>query len=213
MKNALAVSSAIDVPTAGRKSGWRNQFENPRGLGGRIAGHLMALTNKERSWWVLPLLDIHQNDRVLEIGFGSGMDVQRVSEMTVDGFVAGIDHSEVMVEQARKRNAAAIRAGRVRLDQASASTPPYSDNSFDKIFSINVAQFWDDPVEVLVELRRVLRPGGLIAIAVQPRSKKTSTRQTGQGLLEALRAVRFSEVRLEFKKMKPASIVCALGVK
>jgi ubiquinone/menaquinone biosynthesis C-methylase UbiE len=139
-----------------------------------------------------------------------------VSEMVIDGFVAGVDHSEIMVEQARKRNAAAMRAGRVALHYGPASRVPYPEDSFDKIFAINVAQFWDDSEEVLVELRRVLRPGGLIALAVQPRSQGASertARETGQKLIVELRAAGFAEVRLQSKKMKPVSTVCALGLK
>jgi ubiquinone/menaquinone biosynthesis C-methylase UbiE len=190
-----------------------SQFARPTGKLGRLFGVLMALTNKERSWFVLPLLDIHENDRVLEIGFGPGVDIQRVSEMAVGGFVAGVDHSEVMLDQARKRNAAAIRAGRVELRLGPASPLPYTDNSFDKIFSINVAQFWDESVEVLVELQRVLRPGGLIATAVQPRSNDQPARMTGRKLVEDHRAAGFSEIRLESKRMKPAPTVCAICTK
>lgn len=216
MKNTVATPPAIQVPETRPTSGWRGQFERPTGLPGSLIGHLMALKNKERSWWVLPLLEIHQDDRVLEIGFGSGMDVRRVSEMVIDGFVAGIDHSEVMVEQARKRNATAIRAGRVELQHGPAARLPYADDSFDKAFSINVAQFWDNPAEVFLEIRRVLRPGGLMAMAVQPRtqgSTERTARETGQKLMDGLRGAGFSEIRLQSKKMKPVSAVCALGVK
>ncbi|HKW99478.1 MAG TPA: class I SAM-dependent methyltransferase [Bryobacteraceae bacterium] len=213
MKNSLASTPAICVPAPDGAFGWRGQFARPTGFAGRLAGHLMALRNKQRSWWVLPLLDIHEDDRVLEVGFGSGMDIRRVSEMAIDGFVAGVDHSEVMVEQARKRNAAAIRAGRVEIRHAEALRLPYADESFHKIFSINVAQFWNDPVEVLEEMRRVLRSGGLIAVAVQPRRKTRPARETGQLLVEWLRAARFSDVRLESKRMKPAAVMCALAVK
>lgn len=216
MKDNVATSLAIQMPVTGQNSGWRGQFERPTGLAGRLIGHLMARKNKERSWWVLPLLDIHHDDRVLEIGFGSGMDVRRVSEMTVGGFVAGVDHSEVMVEQASKRNAAAIRAGRVELQHGPATRLPYADDSFDKAFSINVAQFWKDPVEVFLEVRRVLRPGGLMAMAVQPRTQGSTdrtARETGQKLMDGLREAGFSELRLQSKKMKPVSAVCALGVK
>lgn len=213
MKNSFASTPAICVPAPDGASGWRGQLARPTGFTGRLAGHLMALRNKEESWQVLPMLDIHEDDRVLEVGFGSGMDIRRVSEMTIDGFVAGIDHSEVMVEQARKRNAAAIRAGRVEIRHAEASRLPYADVSFNKIFSINVAHFWSDPVAVLEELRRVLRTGGLIAVAVQPRRKTRSARETGQLLVEWLRASRFSDVRLESKRMKPVATMCALAVK
>lgn len=216
MDNALPASPAINVPPCGKPAGWRSQFAQPSGLRGRIVGHLMALKNKERSWWVLPLLDIHQNDHVLEIGFGSGVDVRRVSEMAIDGFVAGVDHSPVMVDHAKRRNAAAIEKGLVELKLGSASRLPYPDESFEKVFSINVAQFWMDPLEAMREMRRVLRPGGLIAVAVQPRWKgatERAARETVRALAENLRAAEFSEVRLESKRMKPVSVVCALGVK
>jgi ubiquinone/menaquinone biosynthesis C-methylase UbiE len=76
-----------------------------------------------------------------------------------------------MLEQARRRNWAGIRAGRVELQLASASRLPYPEGAFDRVSSINVAQFSSDPAEPVREMRRVLRPGGLVAIAVQPRSQ------------------------------------------
>lgn len=216
MRNVPATSVAIDVPASRTPDGWRGQFAQPTGTLGRVIGHLMALKNKERSWWVLPMLEIRQNDRMLEVGFGSGIDIKRVSEMVLDGFVAGIDHSEVMLDQAKRRNAAAVRKGNVELKLGSAHEIPYADNWFDTVFSINVAQFWSQPVDALAEMRRVLRRGGLIAVAVQPRSKgatERTARETGKALVENLRTAGFSGVRLETKKMKPVSTVCALGVK
>jgi ubiquinone/menaquinone biosynthesis C-methylase UbiE len=183
---------------------------------GRAVGHLMAFKNKERSWWVLPMLEIHQNDCVLEVGFGSGIDIRRVSEIAADGFVAGVDHSPLMVAQASRRNRAAIGKGLVELQLGSASKLPYPDDFFNKVFSINVAQFWADPVAIMLEMRRVVRPGGLVAVAVQPRSKgakERTARETGRSLVENMRAAGFSEVRLEAKRMKPVSTVCAIGVK
>lgn len=213
MMTVPATSRAIDVPGY---SGWRQQFARPTGALGQLAGHLMAFRNKERSWWVLPLLEIHDKDRVLEVGFGSGVDVRRVSEIAIHGFAAGIDHSEVMLQQARRRNAAGIQAGRVELQLGSASGLPYSDGSFDKAFSINVAQFWQDPLGPIREMHRVLREGGRIAVAVQPRSKganERTARETGKTLTESLKLAGFSQVRLESKKLKPVSVVCAVGVK
>jgi SAM-dependent methyltransferase len=93
---------------------------------------------------------------------------------------------------------------------------PFPDDFFNKVFSINVAQFWTDPVAVMLEMRRVVRPGGLAAVAVQPRSKNAkegAARETGRSLVENMRAAGFNEVRLEAKRMKPVSTVCAIGVK
>src|SRR5215470_9869970 len=90
---------------------WRSQFAYPNGWLGALVGHVMALKSRERSQWVLSLLNLQPDDRVLEIGFGPGVDLQRASK--VAAYVAGIDHSAVMVKQAKRRNHAGILAGRV----------------------------------------------------------------------------------------------------
>jgi len=192
----------------------RKQFGRPSGAVGALVGHLMAVKNRQRSLFVLSLLDVGPEDRVLEIGFGPGVDVARVAERASRGFVAGIDHSEVMVRQAVRRNAEAIGAGRVELRLGNASRLPHPDGCFDKAFAINVAQFWSRAAETLAEVRRVLRPGGLAAIAVQPRSKGASeetARQTGEALARALKAAGFKTVRLESRPLRPVSVVVALA--
>ncbi len=203
-------------PAACRPSGIVRQFAKPTGWIGWCVGRLMAVKNRKRGEWVISLMQVQSADRVLEVGFGPGVDVGRVSAIAVRGFVAGIDHSAVMVEQARRRNAAAVRAKRVELRHASASRIPYGDIAFDKAFSINAAQFWEEPRGVLEELRRVLRPGGLVALAVQPRipnATEATAHETGGFLAGLLTTTGFESVRVETKQMQPAPVVCALGTK
>ena len=155
-------------PAACKPVGIFQQFAKPTGWVGWLVGQLMAFKNRSRSEWAIALLKVQPGDRILEVGFGSGVDIARVSAIATHGFVAGIDRSDVMVRQAKRRNAAAIKANQVDLQCASASSIPYPDAMFDKIFSINVAHFWTNPLEELAELQRVLKPGGSIAIAIQP---------------------------------------------
>jgi ubiquinone/menaquinone biosynthesis C-methylase UbiE len=176
----------------------------------------MALKNRRRSEWVIELMQVQESDRILEVGFGSGADIRRVSMLATEGFVAGIDRSEVMVKQAKNRNAAAIRAKKVELQCASASSIPHPDATFDKIFAINVAHFWMEPLEVLAELSRVLKPGGSIALAIQPKNPQATeatSQETGKFLVNLLSAGGFDRVRLETKPMQPVSVVCAIGIK
>lgn len=198
-------------------SGIGSQFAHPRGILGQLAGYLLARTATARSLWVLSQLDLQPDDRVLEVGFGPGMDVQRVSAITVDGFVAGIDASAVMVRQAHNRNAEAIRAGRVELRQASMDEPlPYPDASFTKVFSINSFPFWRNKGAALKEVYRVLRPGGVIAIAVQPVMRGATeelVRATGEWLVRQLEETGFRNVYTRVGPTKPMGTACAIGRK
>src|SRR5215475_9593449 len=147
------------------------QAHHPRGAAGRVTAWEMAHrpSNRQRSAWVVSLLGVQPADRVLEIGFGPGLAVAQLARAGA-GHVYGIDHSGVMLRQASRRNAAAIRAGRVTLMRASVDQLPSAlDGSFDAILAINSLGFWPAPAERLAELRRRLAPGGRIAIASQPR--------------------------------------------
>jgi ubiquinone/menaquinone biosynthesis C-methylase UbiE len=192
---------------------WRDQLAKPTGAMGWIAGHMMSMKNGN-SEWIFSLLDLKAGDRVLEIGYGSGVDVARACGTAA--FVAGVDHSDVMHRQATKRNAAAIQAGRVDLQLGSASKLPYPDAHFDKIFAINSAQFWKDQAKTMVELARVLKPGGSVLLAVQPRSKNATeetTKQAGIGLSKSLGSAGFGDVHMELRDAKPAPTVCVLARK
>jgi SAM-dependent methyltransferase len=193
---------------------WRKQFAKPEGALGWVAGQMMAIKNGERSEWVFSLLDLQPHERVLEVGFGPGVDVDRASQTAAS--VAGVDHSELMVKQASRRNAKAIKEGRVDLKLGTAAKLPYPEAHFDKIFAINSAQFWKDAVPTLHEIGRVLKPGGWIALAVQPRNKGATddhAYHAGKGLADSMKKAGFSEVRVESRAMKPVSTVCALGRK
>ncbi len=191
-----------------------NLFGRPYGFLGNIGGRIMAATNKEINEWTVALLDIRSNDKVLEIGFGPGIAAEKISNIIKEGIFVGIDPSEVMFSQAQKRNEAAIREGKVKLQLATIEHLPVFNEAFDKIFSINSILFWEQPIERLKELRHLLKPNGLIAITLQPRSKgatNETARQEGEKLVQYLKEAGFSSIRLEEKQTKPVSAVCAIG--
>jgi ubiquinone/menaquinone biosynthesis C-methylase UbiE len=66
-------------------------------------------SNRQRNSWVVSLLDLRPADRVLEINFGPGLAIAELARRAGDsGHVYGIDHSDVMLPQAARRNAAAM---------------------------------------------------------------------------------------------------------
>lgn len=144
------------------------QFTHPTGVMGSVVGRLLAVKNARRSKWVLSRLDLRPDERVLEIGYGPGVCVEAVAGR--GAHVSGVDHSEVMHRQATRRNRIAVAEGRVDLRVGSMSALPFADGAFTRVFSINCFQFSTDPERDLAECRRVLAPGGRLAIAIQPRN-------------------------------------------
>jgi SAM-dependent methyltransferase len=192
------------------------QFGRPSGFWGRAAGLLMAhrSSNRRRNAWAVSLLEVRPDDRVLEIGFGPGLAILELSRIAHDGYVCGIDHSELMVREAGRRNADGSRRGVVDLRLGSVDALPAFEVPFDKILAVNAFLFWNEPDARLEALRRLLRPGGLIAVAHQPRgpgaSDETSAAK-GREIAAVLDRAGFSDVRVETMSLKPA-VVCALGL-
>jgi ubiquinone/menaquinone biosynthesis C-methylase UbiE len=192
------------------------QFGRPTGLLGYAAGLLMAhrSSNRKRNAWAVSLLGVRPDDRVLEVGCGPGLAIRELSRIARAGYVCGIDHSEVMLGQARRRNADGLRRGIVELRLGSVDELPAFDAPFDKILAVNTVLFWAQPDARLAQLRQRLRPGGLIAVAHQPRgpgATDESSAAAGTEIAAALERAGFSPVRLETLGLSPA-VVSAIGV-
>jgi ubiquinone/menaquinone biosynthesis C-methylase UbiE len=193
----------------------RSQFMRPRGFAGWLAGWEMALrsSNRQRNVWAVGLLEVEPSDRVLEIGFGAGIAIRELSRRATHGLVCGVDHSDVMVRQATRRNAAAVRAGRVVLRLGAAEHLPAFAEPFDKVLAVNNMGMWREPDARLQELHRLLRPGGRIAIVSQPRGLGATAETTvaaGRAIAARLTAAGFTRIRSDTLALKPP-VVCVIG--
>jgi ubiquinone/menaquinone biosynthesis C-methylase UbiE len=191
-----------------------SQFANPRGFVGFITGTIMAYENRERNRWAISLLELQRTDHVLELGFGPGSAIEQMAQCVTSGHVVGVDTSETMVQLASRRNATLIRAGRVELRQGSATAIPYPNTTFDKVLAVNSFQIWRDSLAGLEEIKRVLKPHGLVVITIQPVWDKSEAfaRRTGDELLAKLSQAGFRNVHLKTKALKPM-VVSGIGVR
>ena len=151
-----------------------SMFCAPRGLLGRLGGGLMAM-DRETGAWVLGLLAIGGSDAVLEIGSGPGVGLELAAKiLPFHGRIVGVDSSQTMVDMARHRNQQAIEAGRVEVKLGTADKLPFDNATFDAALTINSLHLWTDPLGALREIRRTMRPGGRIAIAISRFSHESS---------------------------------------
>jgi SAM-dependent methyltransferase len=105
---------------------------------------------------ILAVLDLRPEDQLLDVGCGGGLLLR--DALASGASVTGLDHSEEMVRLAGER------APEAEVVPGSAERLPFADGSFTALSMSIVFFFLPDPVAVLRECRRVLAPGGRLAV-------------------------------------------------
>ena len=122
-------------------------------------------TAENSAAYLLPHL--RPDARVLDVGCGPGTITVDLAARLPEGEIIGIDASAGVLEQARE---AAGRSGQgrsgqgnVRFEVGDTYDLSFGDGTFDVVHAHQVLQHLTDPVAALKEMRRVCRPGGLVA--------------------------------------------------
>ena len=147
------------------------QLRNPSGFGGGLIARLMALANRRSNRIAIRALDCSPDNTVLDLGCGSGPALTVLAAMAGQGLILGLDHSEVMLARAARHRRHAVRRRPVHLVRGRIDALPWRDNSIDRILAVHVVYFAGEAG--MREARRVLRPGGRIAIIATDRSAMT----------------------------------------
>jgi ubiquinone/menaquinone biosynthesis C-methylase UbiE len=120
-----------------------------------------------------------------------------------------------MISQAKRRNAAAVRASRVRLIKAPVDHLEVTGGPFDSALAVNTVGFWPEPVARLREIARLLRPDGRIAVVSQPRCRGATTATStaaADELAAQLSDAGFHDLSFETLDLTPP-VACVLAVR
>lgn len=110
------------------------------------------------------LLDSVRPDmKILDVGCGPGTITADLAALVPDGTVIGIDMSEEVLSQARK-NADARQLTNIRFENGVVHALKYPDSGFDVVHVHQVLQHCGEPVKALLEMKRVLKPNGIVAV-------------------------------------------------
>jgi SAM-dependent methyltransferase len=100
--------------------------------------------------------------RVLEVGCGTGVDTRAIAaQVRPKGSVLGIDPSEVLLREARRRTPEGLEA---RYERASGEKIPMADGSVDRALAITTLSHVANPLPVVKEMARVTRSGGRVCL-------------------------------------------------
>jgi phosphatidylethanolamine/phosphatidyl-N-methylethanolamine N-methyltransferase len=113
-------------------------------------------------------LALEPTDRVLEVGIGTGLNLPLYPPAVQ---LTGIDLSQEMLDKAVER-VQNLAMPNVTLKVMDATAMDFADNEFDKAVATYVISAVPDPVAVLREMRRVVRPGGTLVILNHFRSER-----------------------------------------
>jgi ubiquinone/menaquinone biosynthesis C-methylase UbiE len=100
----------------------------------------------------------------VDLGCGPGHLAVKLAQLATGLRVTGLDLSDEMLAQAEGRARQAGLGDRVSFRQGDVAQIPFPDGSLDLVVSTLSLHHWRDPVAVLDEIARVLRPGGAYLI-------------------------------------------------
>src|SRR5215472_16029646 len=101
--------------------------------------------------------------QVLDVGCGPGSITLGLAQAVAPGEVVGVDMQQSLVQRARDL-AEERRITNVRFETGDAYGLSFPDGSFDAVFAHAVLNHLREPMRALAEMRRVLRPGGLVGV-------------------------------------------------
>ena len=139
-----------------------SQFGKPSGFFGKMLARGMAWGHRDFYKNTAEMLNLQQDDKYLEIGFGSGLFIKKYASNVAR--IAGLDLSEEMVNMARSINRKLIESGKAEFKQGNVSSLPWGDGEFSVVVGIETFFFWQEPMESLMEVYRVLAPGGRLVL-------------------------------------------------
>lgn len=185
------------------------QVSKPTGFFGRLLARGMALGHRGFYKNTARILELKNDDKYLEIGFGSGLFIKKYASNL--SRIAGIDHSEDMVKLASSINNDLVESGKAEFLQGDVSALPWKDNEFSVVVGIETFFFWPEPKTALKEIRRVLLPDGrlIIEMSYNKDDGRNHTRDiekhgmklySGEEMLKLLEEVGFNDVCINYYK-------------
>ena len=128
----------------------------------RIAGHYdqrwsyyIDATTRE----TIARLPLGKDDRLLDVGCGTGTLLSRLAVAHPTTRLVGVDPVPAMLEIARQK-----LSPNVETHEAWAEQLPFADAEFDLVVSCSMFHYVARPLDALIEMRRVLRPGGQLVL-------------------------------------------------
>lgn len=139
----------------------------PQGFWGKMMIRSMNKNHSALTDWALSFIKTERNSTLLDVGCGGGKTVDKLCSKIGNGKVYGVDYSELCIKKASKLNAKNILCGKAKIICASVSDLPFETASFDIVTAVETYYFWQDKLNDLKEVYRVLKHGGKLMLVFE----------------------------------------------
>lgn len=140
------------------------QLQKPSGYWGKLVARMMNKRNAKFYTEIIKILNVKDGEKVFEIGYGPGLGIHLLANSNTSCSIHGIDFSELMYNEATKRNKTYIGQGKVALNYGDSLATYFKNEKFDKIFCVNVIYFWNDLRFVFNKISSLLNKDGMLCI-------------------------------------------------
>ena len=134
------------------------QLSNPEGDIGKEVAEMMNRTNISMTKETIKALHLTDNEKVLELGHGNAGHLSYLLDFAENINYTGLEISETMKIEAENINQKYLSQAKFQLYDG--KNIPFDNESFDKIMTVNTIYFWQNPVDFLNEIYRVLKEHG-----------------------------------------------------
>ncbi|HWK05499.1 MAG TPA: class I SAM-dependent methyltransferase [Puia sp.] len=192
-----------------------NTIRQPALYSGKLAACLLSMKSKQRSDWTIEQLNIQPYQHILEVGYGAGHILQEVAHRLKVGFLAGIEHSIPLYQQAYRRNKRFIQQQLLQLHIGDLNELSYPPHYFHSIYGSDPHFFGQEPQLEFMRLSSLLKSRGRLVMVFQPREarKEAAIHQAGERIREDYEAAGLTNIRIEYRDMYPVTCIAAVGFK
>lgn len=189
----------------------------PQGLTGRVEVWLTPLFHGPMYPAAAAALRLQPDDDLLDVACGSGSFLGSCARQV--RFAAGVDASDLAVASTRKHLAARIADGTAEIVLGDAAHLPWPDGRFSAVTCLGSLDLMPEPVRVLCEMRRVLRPDGRAVFTMGSRFPDEQARQkyaaqawcwTEEDLADALNTAGFANPLIRYHRWGGRSLRAGL---
>lgn len=141
-------------------------YKKPEGKTGEELLDLMDQDHTPIALWSYTNMDVKEDDVLLDIGCGSGLNIRRLHRKSPKAKSYGVDYSGTCVKKSRMLNKELIDEGMVEVYEANVLDMPFDDRTLDIITAFETVYFWPDLTDAFREVKRVLKDDGKFFIVM-----------------------------------------------